>query len=185
MDDYDDDDDDYGQIQRLTGTMQGLDIAGMGSYKVESGSVEKQNILLNHIILPRFIPQSDSPSYYGTELQLFDEMIGNVMDLSEIIPSKTVALCKSMHKIHHDQAPKNISEEINALQPGDTFAMFVYRQNCTFMIYVPPDENVIDGKPQNAIVATFPGRLHPNEVYKCNSDIEVCVSLCTKIKTQI
>lgn len=41
------------------------------------------------------------------------------------------------------------------------------------MIYVPPDEMVADGKPLNAIVATFPGCSHPNDVYKCDSDIEV------------
>lgn len=170
------DDDDDGQFQRLIATIQGLEIGGTGSKRVELSPLEKQDILLNHIILPHFLPQTDSPQFHQIELQLFDEMIKNVMDLSEHIPPKTIKLFKRMHKIHHKLTAKNISKEINALQPGDTFAMFVRRQNCTFMVYVPPDENdyyILHGKPENAIVATFPGRLHPNEVYKCDSDIEV------------
>lgn len=168
--------DNGGEIQSVVATMQGLEIDGIKSKNGHLCPLEKQNILLNHIILPRFLPQSNTPQFHQTELQLFDEMYENVMDLSEVIPSKTVALFKSMHKVHHKLTPTDVSKEINALQPGDTFAMFVRRQNCTFMVYVPPDENIANGRPQNAIVATFPGRLHPNEVYKCDSDIEVILN---------
>lgn len=170
---YSDDDDDA-QMQSLASIMQGLEIDGIGSKTVRYLSpLEQQNILLNHIILPHFLPASTGPRFHNTELKLFDEMFKTVMDLSHSIPAKTVALFKSMHTIHHKLTPKVVSKEINALQPGDTFAMFVRRQNCTFMVHVPPDERIVHGKPQNAIVATFTGRLHPNEVYNCDSDIEV------------
>lgn len=149
---------------------------------IELTPMQKQDILLNHIILPHFLPQSNSPNFHQSELQLFDEMYKNVIHLIKYIPWRTVELFKSMHKIHHkpistDILKENILMEINALQSGDTFATFVRRQNCTFIIYVPPNENIVYGKPENAIVATFPGRLHPNEVYKCDGDIEVIFTL--------
>lgn len=135
-----------------------------------------QDMLLNHVILPRYLPQSKSRHFHQTELKLLDEMVENVVNLSQRIPSKTVQLFEKMRKIHHDRSPKNISKEINALQPGDSFAMFVRRQNCVFLIYAPSDVNVVAGKPQSVIVSTFPGNLHPKEVYNCNSDLEVTLS---------
>lgn len=170
---YSDDDDDDGEMQELTSPMRGLEIDGMESKRRQLSPLQKQNILLNHIILPQFLPATTSPRFHQTELKLFDEMFNTVMDLSHSIPKETVALFKSMHKIHHKLTPANVSREINALQPGDTFAMFVRRQNCAFIVHVPAGDAVVNGKPQNAIVATFPGRLHPNEVYKAESDIEV------------
>lgn len=173
----DSDSDDDSQIEEVRGKMQGpaTAAAGMESINVELTPFEKQNALLTHVILPRFLPQYQPlQTYYHTELKLFDEMYENVMDLSGIIPSETVALFKSMHNVHHNLTSTNIYNEINALQPGDTFAMFVRRQRCTFMIYVPTDdENLVYGKPQTAIVATFPARMHPDEIYKCDSDLEV------------
>lgn len=168
----DSDSDDDSQIG--TGATQDSAAAGMESMKVELTPLEKQNALLTHVILPRFLPQSESlQTYYHTELKLFDEMCENVMDLSGIIPSETVALFKSMHKAHHNLNSTTIFNQINALQPGDTFALYVRRQNCAFMIHVPTDENLVYGKPHHAIVATFPARMHPDEIYKCDSDLEV------------
>lgn len=132
-----------------------------------------QDMLLKHIILPRYLPQFKSRHFHQTELRLLNGMVENVVKLSEKIPSKTVQLFEKLQKVHHERTPSNISSEINSLQPGDTFAMFVRRQNCVFIIYAPPDENVRYGKPKNVIVATFPGNLHPNEVYHCDSDMEV------------
>lgn len=138
---------------------------------------EWQDMLLNHIVLPRYLPQSKSRHFHQTELKLLNEMVENVVNLSQKIPPKTVQLFEKMRKIHHERTPSNISKEINALQPGDSFAMFVRRQNCVFLIYAPPDENIVAGQPQNVIVSTFPGNLHPKEVYKCDSDMEVSLRL--------
>lgn len=140
-----------------------------------------QDMLLNHIILPRHLPQTKSRFFHQTELKLLDQMVENVVNLSDKLPPKTVKLFEKMRKIHHNRSVTNISNEINALQPGDTFAMFVRRQNCVFQIYVPPDANVADGKPQCVIVSTFPGNLHPNQVYNCDSDMEV-ISILLKTK---
>lgn len=168
------DDDDDSQMDMLTETMQALNVSGTDTNQ-ELSALEKHSILLNHIILPHFLPQSTTPHYHQSELQLLTEMTANIFDLRKYIPPQTVALFNSMNEIVQELKPANISEKINALQPGDTFAMFVRRQNCAFIIHAPSNENVFNGRPENVIVATFPGRLHPKEVYECNSDIEVTI----------
>lgn len=56
---------------------------------------------------------------------------------------------------------------------GDTFAMYVRRQNCAVMIHVPANEMVSVDETKNVIVSTFPGNLHPREIYQHSGDIEV------------
>lgn len=56
---------------------------------------------------------------------------------------------------------------------GDTFAMYVRRQNCAVMIHVPANEMVSVDETKNVIVSTFPGNLHPREIYRHIGDIEV------------
>lgn len=51
--------------------------------------------------------------------------------------------------------------------------MFVRRQNCAIMIHMKSVEANEANEFGNVIVATFPGNLHPSEVYKYDSDIEV------------
>lgn len=132
-----------------------------------------QDMLLNHIILPRILPQSKSRHFHQTELNILDEMVKCVEMLSEHIPSETVRLFRRMKNVHFNLSPNNVANEINGLRTGDSFAMFVRRQNCTFMIHAPKDNNQINQVPHTVIVATFPGNLHPNEVYEHDSDIEV------------
>lgn len=99
------------------------------------------------------------------------EMVANVIGLSGKIPDQTVKLFQSLRTIHDESIPSagTIRTEINALRPGYSFAMFVRRQNCMFIIHAPTK----NGVPNDVIVATFPGNLHPNEVYQSDSDIEV------------
>lgn len=57
---------------------------------------------------------------------------------------------------------------------GDTFAMFIRRQNCAIMIHVPANGLInINDEPENVIVATFPGSLHPRDIKEHLNDIEV------------
>lgn len=138
---------------------------------------QKHDMLLQHVILPRFLPQKKSSHLHSTELQLMIEMVLNVVNLSGKIPKQTVELFKSFWKIHKELIPNpsTVSAQINALQPGHTFAMFVRRQNCMFVVHAPPTADVKSANtaPQEVIVATFPGNLHPDEVYNVDSDIEV------------
>lgn len=125
---------------------------------------------LHHVLLPRVLP-SEKGNLYKTEFILMNQMVNNVESLTDFLPSQTVKLFQSIRRIHTERSPTLISNEIRALKPGDTFAMFVRFQHNTIMIHVPPNENAENI--QNAIVATIPGALHPNEIYKHESDMEV------------
>lgn len=135
------------------------------------------DMLLHHVILPRFLPQEKSKYFHQTELQLMHQMVENVINLVDEIPLPTVKLFRSFWAIHNEPIPNQttISTEINALRPGHSFGMFVRRQNCMFVIHAPPnhDEKAANTAPAEVIVATFPGNLHPDEVYKYDSDVEV------------
>lgn len=103
-------------------------------------------------------------------------MIENVENLSEYLPEKTVEMMDRLKRVTREYTRTVVCEIINELEPGDAFSMFIRRQNCTMMFYIPPtEENTID-EPQNIIAATFCGSLHPTEVFKHESDIEVRVS---------
>lgn len=129
-----------------------------------------EDVLLHHVILPRVLPQEKSPHLYDVEFNLMIKMVQNVEDLAEFIPPKTVELFQRLHRVHTMCTKETISREINALQPGDTFAMFVRLQYSGFMIHVPLNENVNDV--QNVIVSTIPN-LHPDEIYNHETDYEV------------
>ena len=135
---------------------------------------QKQDMLLRHVILPRLLPQEKSSYFHQTELQLIHEMIQNVVNLYPKIPFQTAKLFLSFFQIHKELVPNEstISKEINELKPGHSFAMFVRRQNCMFVIHAPPNQPT-NTAPQEVFVATFPGNLHPDEVYQHDSDIEV------------
>lgn len=141
--------------------------------RTELDSQETWECLLNHVILPRVLPQTKPRSFQETELMV--KMVNNVENLAKykFMPPKTVELFKRLKRIHFECTPAVISEEINKLRPGDTFAMFVRRQNNAFIIYAPPVKDRNATIPQNVIVATFLGNLHPCEIYKHDSDVQV------------
>lgn len=147
---------------------------------------QKQDMLLTHVILPRFLPQEISHHLDQTDLQLLHGMVDNVENLSGMVPPQTVKLFKSLRKIHQriELNVDTISNEINALRAGDSFAIFVRRQRWMFIIYAPPcdDKNAANSEPQEVIVASFPGNVRPGEIYKHESDIEVIFS---NLKTAI
>lgn len=134
-------------------------------------NLTEHDSLMQHIILPRKLPQKKSPYLYATEFEIMNQMVKTVESLSSWIPPKTVEMFQRLQRVHSECTPETISNEINALQPGDTFAMFVRFQFCAFMIHVPKKEQVNDV--QNVIVASIPGSLHPSEIYKHDSDIKV------------
>ena len=130
--------------------------------------------LMIHIILPRILPQEKSSKLYKTEVDLMKKMVENVENMANVLPSKTVALFQRLHRVHMVRTKENVSHEINALCPGDTFAMFVRLQHTTIMIHVPSNEKINDVK--NVIVSTIP-TLNPDEIYKYNSDFEVIFAI--------
>lgn len=128
--------------------------------------------LMNHIVLPRYLPQNRSPNFALEELELLKRMVATVESLSDEIPINTMQMMRSLADVHLKPYPKTIRKNIGELQPGGTFAMFVRSQNCALLIHMLPDEAPTDS--ENIIVATFPGKLHPKEVYGNPSDLEVC-----------
>lgn len=126
--------------------------------------------LMHHIVLPRVLPKKMTE--FATELEIMRKMVGNVRSLAEHIPNKTVDLFFKLQSVYYNCIPRAISNVINNLAPGDTFAMFVRHQGCAIMIHVPSNERV--NNVQNVIVATFPGSLDPSEIYRHDSGIEVC-----------
>lgn len=129
--------------------------------------------LLLHVILPRVLPNTWPSSFYRAEESLLSHMVKNIVNSRECMPPKTIEMFQRLERMHLSFTPTNISNEINELKSGDTFAIYVRRQNCMFIVYVPSSEGVSDSKIQNVIVATFPGNLHSSEIYKHDSDIEV------------
>lgn len=143
--------------------------------------MKDHEFILNHVVLPRWLPQEKPP--YLKQIKLMAKMVENVTDLSRILPSNTVNLMKRLRKIHSDGLTGNefmaeISKQIKGLKrPGDTFAMFVRRQNCTFMVHVPTaNADLNSDEPQNLILATFPGDMQNSDVYRFDSDLEVSFS---------
>lgn len=155
---------------------QGPDIEWLSEPPKDTEFVSMES-LFNHVLLPRVLPHEKQR--HALELKLMNMMVENVKSLAKYLPPKTVTLFKDFQKVHLECTPKVISESINNLCFGETFALFVRRQNTLFMIYVPLGEDDSDdgddgdGDLEDVIVATFPGNLHPKEIYANDSDIAV------------
>lgn len=121
---------------------------------------------MNHVVLPRVLPQEKSVDLHGDEISLMSIMVENVERMAKYLPRNTVGMFQRLKRVHQTRTGECIAGEINALKPGETFAMFIRRQNCAFMVHKTAKESEV-------IVATFPGNLHPREVYEHQSDIEV------------
>lgn len=136
--------------------------------------VETQNILLNHVVLPRVLPQEKARFMHQQELVI--QLVDTVENVSEWLPTKSVEMMERLKRVTREYTRTVVSEIINELEPGDSFSMFVRRQNTTIMFYIPKtDENSAE-EPQNIIVTTFMGTLHPKEIFKHESDLEVSYS---------
>lgn len=136
--------------------------------------------LLNHIVLPRYLPQKRSPNFANEELKLLKRMVNNIKDLLEYIPLNTLEMIQSLDEIHSKPHANTIRNKMIHLKPGQTFAMFIRSQNCVLMIHMLPNgpadsDSVpnVSSDSENIIIATFPGKLHPKEVYSNPSDLEV------------
>lgn len=126
--------------------------------------------LFRHIILPRSVLPRRTPNFLTDELELLRRMAETVAQFGGYLPASTLKMMRSLAKVHSNLTANAIMEEINGLHPGETFAMFVRYQNCAIIIHmlanVPDDGN-------NIVVATFPSKVHPEEIYRNPSDLEV------------
>lgn len=140
---------------------------------IEYKESKHQNSLLDHVILPRVLPQHKS--CYTHEQALVDQMIENVDGMSDWLPSKTVEMMNRLKRVNYECTPDVVSELINGLRsPGDTFSMFIRWQNTAVIFYLPKDTEVNNNdESDDIIVATFPACLHPRVIYEHDSDVEV------------
>lgn len=126
---------------------------------------DEHEFMLNHVVLPRYLPP-EKPGYVN-QLKLMNSIIRTVLNTT-ILPLKTIDLFKQIKRLHIETTSENFStelkNEIKTLLPGETFAMFVRRQNCTLLIHQ---------KQNSVILATFRGDMRSCDVYTHDSDIEV------------
>lgn len=130
--------------------------------------VDEQEFYLNHVILPRYIPAEKQG--YTNQIKLMNVMLQTVFQLGDSIPAKTTDFLKQFHRLHVaslDTFQSILKEQIKTLLTGETFAMFVRRQNCTLMIHKHRNDDIV--------LATFRGDFKSSEVYRYDSDIEVSV----------
>lgn len=130
-----------------------------------TSQLEEHSMLLNHVLLPRVLPQQKERFY--NEQAIVIQFIENIENVSEWLPVKTVEMMERLKCVTLECKRAVVSNIINELEPGGSFSMFIRRQNCTLMFYRPSNQL------QNIIIATFVGNLHPKETYKHESDIEV------------
>lgn len=138
---------------------------------------KKHEALMNHVILPRYLPQNKSTDLHGEELALLSSMVNNIERLKKWIPTNTVKMFESLNRVHRTRMSSVVSKEIRDLTPGKTFAMFVRRQNCAIMIHMPTSGDINSNQSNRVIVSTFPGNLHPKYIYAVESDIEVSAKM--------
>lgn len=131
----------------------------------DSMEQDENVFFLNHVILPRFLPAEKQG--YAKQLKLMNMMINTILRTDQL-PQKTIDLFEQFQRLHIETTTENLSRElrqqISSLQSGETFAMFVRRQNCTLLVQ----------KQRNSVIlATFRGDMKSCEVYRHDSDIEV------------
>lgn len=141
--------------------------------------------VLNHIILPRYIPNDANDDLRSQEAAILSELNKTVRSLSNFLPDDTVDMFAHFVAVHKMRTPEAIAEQINKLQPGHTFAMYVQCQKTVFMCHMPANVS-IDAKPCETtpvIVATFPGRIGTKFVYSQPLDMEVRLMSLNRFET--
>lgn len=131
--------------------------------------------LLHHVVLPRTLPDEYPVNQEELELRLLKQFVENLENCSKWIPSATVRLFQSLRQTHETRTPDNITEEINQLQRGDAFAMFVRQQNTGLLIYMPQEQSNDNGI-EDLNIVTFPGNLNLGNVYNHPSDFMVIMN---------
>lgn len=126
--------------------------------------------LVNHIVLPHVLPTCRSNDFEDENSALLELMQVSIKSSADLLPTSTVRLFDTLKNIHSNRASEAIHGEINALKPGDIFAMFVHHQNTGIMIYMLPEQN--DEENKNVIVSTWDS-VSPKKIYEHSSDLQV------------
>lgn len=140
----------------------------------EDAEIDENEFILNHVVLPRYLPPEQMT--YAKQLELAKLFVKNILDTPQT-PEETIKFFKQFERVHQDVSANALipilSEELESLQPNDTLAMIVHRQNCTLLIKKREDD---------VILATFRCDIDANEIYSHESDLEVTFSFDSKCK---
>lgn len=143
----------------------------LSNLRIQPDDTKIHENLLDHVLLPRYLSSEKLTHFH--EVTLLSYMIETLKDFSDS-PPNTLKMFESLARVHRQRSAEIISKEINELQPGNTFAMFVRRQNCCFMVHMPiTNVQIKPNDETTVIVSTFPGSIHPREIYGNPSDLEV------------
>lgn len=96
--------------------------------------------LLQNVVLPRVLTKKVLEDQDQQELLMVKMMTDAVRNSYEWIPDKTVEIFKRFELIQHDRTEETISEQINNLLPGETFAILLREQQTVFMIHMPAND---------------------------------------------
>lgn len=152
--------------QQLSENLSPVAVTTNGKANNDSKLATLQQLLID-VVLPRHIPYEKDTSHFGQELQMLCRMREAVHGLATYLPDETVRMFETFERVHLANSADVTAEEIDQLQPGSTFAMFVRRQNLGFMCYRPKDGA------ESVIVSTFHTRLAAGQVYSYPLDVEV------------
>lgn len=127
---------------------------------------DEHEFCLNHVILPRFLP-AKKPGF-ADQVKLMNAMIDTILQ-TQHIPRKTIDFFRQFKRLHNATTPnesfsRELRDQLQSLAAGETFAMFVRRQNCTLLV-----QKLRTGM----ILSTFRGDMKNCDVYGYESDIEV------------
>lgn len=128
--------------------------------------------LLHHVLLPRVLPVKYPENQEELERRLLLYIFESVESCSEWIPPATIRFFQTLQRTHDTPNPENISKQINHLQPGEMFAMFIRQQNTALLIHMPKEQSDTN-EIKTVNVVTFPGNLHLEEFYNHPSEFMV------------
>lgn len=152
--------------------------------------------LVTHVVLPRDISKKILNDAEKQDHMLIDRMTKTIEESTFCIPDRIVTTFRRFKQVHSDCSAQNVSEQINGLEPGDTFAMLIRNVKCVFMIHRPcvdaKYENIDSSdsesshtsdsaesrsqcadKSEMVTIASFPSAIDPKDIYSHSSDLQV------------
>lgn len=78
----------------------------------EQDESKQQNILLQHVILPRVLSQKQQS--FSNEQKLIGQMIKNVENIAAFLPQKTVEMMERLKRVNKECTPELISQQIRS-----------------------------------------------------------------------
>lgn len=137
-------------------------------------SNEKFEVFINHIFLPRKIENYDLKTDHIFMESILDFLIETIHNFHRPLSTSTLDLFSQMRRVYQRDGVEqtiNISEinlQLNSLQPGKMFGLFLHAQNCGFVAYSPKNGQKIE-----RVVSTFQGSLQNEIITSHEGDIQV------------